>query len=356
MSDAIADFIDFLHKNGMPPAMPREIQADDRIRRFTTEGDRKGSKNGVFRLAINGEIAFGWVRSHKESRTITYFSGSTERMTDEQRALLKAQYEQRKQANAQNRIDEQEKTARLAEMLWSAAQRSVVAHPYAFRKGVDLTGVRVSREITTNGLYFPSGEILVPLYDVEQKRLWNVQRIDAKGGKKFLPGGRLTGLYHPIGRKVCMKAKPYIFCEGWATGKTLWRLLECPVLCAMNAGNLLPVAKAFRRERIYARFLFAADNDQWTMKPQDKARLYPDLDVKALSGTDPHWPLWRSQGLLINTGLDKATEAARAVNGLVVPAALPACCADKLTDWNDVYNEFDGAARVRQAFASFVEF
>jgi putative DNA primase/helicase len=55
-----------------------------------------------------------------------------------------------------------------------------------------------------------------------------------------------------------------LICEGWATGATLHEESGHPVLCAMNAGNLLPVAKAARAAWPGADLLICADNDRKT--------------------------------------------------------------------------------------------
>jgi len=53
----------------------------------------------------------------------------------------------------------------------------------------------------------------------------------------------LGGLFHAIGDATLDEL---IICEGYATGASLHEATGFQVLCAMSAGNLLPVAQAVR--------------------------------------------------------------------------------------------------------------
>ncbi|QLQ33936.1 MAG: toprim domain-containing protein [Candidatus Thiothrix singaporensis] len=53
-------------------------------------------------------------------------------------------------------------------------------------------------------------------------------------------------------------------CEGWATGSSLYELYGLPVLVAFDAGNLLPVAQAYRARYMGAHITICADNDRKT--------------------------------------------------------------------------------------------
>lgn len=104
------------------------------------------------------------------------------------------------------------------------------------------------------------GLLIVPLFDAFGL-LWNVQRIQADGGKRFKPG-RAGGLFSPIGDLT--NPTTILLAEGWATGATLHEGTGHPVLCAMNAGNLLALAKAARSAWAGAELVICADNDRQT--------------------------------------------------------------------------------------------
>lgn len=323
--DHIHNFIEWLRANGIPPANPREIIADDRRRRYDVAGDSRGSKNGSYQLAIAGDFAFGRARDFKRDLSFSYSSKKKEELTPAQRTALAEQSEARRRAAAQERIRTHSEVAVLARRMWQEGlDGTECAHAYAIKKNISLDGLRVRQ-----------GEILVPLVDTD-KKLWNLQKIDRAGSKKFMPGGRVSGLYHPVGKRPAFKDKPFIFTEGLATGKTINRILECPVICTMTAGNLLATARAFREKHYYARFIFAADNDAWT-PGRELQKWLGDRDHKKIPGDDDLWRQWREKGMLSDTGLEKATIAAKLTGGIVV--TLPEVyksAAQKPTDFNDM--------------------
>lgn len=342
--DFVADFIDFLRKNGIGPAEPRQIIADDRKNRYTVDGDNKGSKNGTYQLAVSGDFAYGWARWHKDDKTYTYSSASSTEITPEERYQLKQAAAWRRKERADRRVMDADEAAAEARRMWRAARADYPqGHMYARKKNIDLAGVRVST----------AGEILIPMGNW-RGQLRNLQRIDRRGGKWFLDDADVEGCYHPIGDLIPMTDVPIIVCEGWATGKSIRRLTGCPVRCAMVAGNLLPVGMALRRKYKFTRILFAADFDAWTLRAAVKREHFKDLDTKAIAGNDPRWQDWRNQNWLYDTGGDKAWEAAKKCRGIMVP--FPAGFYDhpqKPTDYNDL--ELIGAgAAAREHFRGFL--
>jgi phage/plasmid-associated DNA primase len=111
---------------------------------------------------------------------------------------------------------------------------------------------------------------LVPARD-SQGELWNWQRVYSQklshGDKFFLSGGRKEGLFHAL-TPLHPEGQIYI-CEGFATAASVALALQnsCSVVAAFDTGNLLPVALALKEKYPAASFLFCADNDQWTTKP-----------------------------------------------------------------------------------------
>lgn len=168
---------------------------------------------------------------------------------------------------------------------------------YLDRKGVQGHGVR----------FTPDGVLLVPLRDAAGL-LWNVQTIAPEKpfngtDKLFQKGGRKSGLWHwcgdPAGAAVLLVA------EGYATAASLHQATGRPVAVAFDAGNLAPVAKALHQAHPAALIMLCGDDD---------------TDTHARTGHNP--------------GRDKATAAARAVQGLAVfPVGLPTGA----SDFNDLH-------------------
>ena len=154
----------------------------------------------------------------------------------------------REEAAAQERRERQAEAARQATEWWQMAKPAARDFPYLVDKGV--------RPLLLRQL---QGRLLVPLYHGGQ--LVNLQTIDRHGRKLFLPGGLVSGAYSPIGQ-VSPGGRIYV-CEGWATGATLHMATGSPVACAMNAGNLKPVALALRaRHGSDVELVIAGDDDR----------------------------------------------------------------------------------------------
>jgi putative DNA primase/helicase len=195
-----------------------------------------------------------------------------------------------------------------AAALWAqASDRGESA--YLTRKGVQAHGVRFASD----------GRLLVPLCD-ERGELRNVQTINASGEKRFLPGGRKSGLWHWCGTPD--DAPVLIVCEGYATAASVHQATGRPAAVAFDAGNLLPVAKALRKLHPAALLVLCGDDDQAT---------------EARTGTNP--------------GRLKATAAARAVRGLAVfPAPLP----ENGSDFNDLH-QASGLDAVREVIEAAIQ-
>lgn len=187
-------------------------------------------------------------------------------------------------------------------------------HPYFVSKGIN----NVIK--TVNQVYQIFNTLLVPVYQFkvpaksvidiyEYERIFelvSLQFIDANGGKRFLSGGKIKGGFFPIrfeGHIVSI-----VVCEGLATGVTYAKYYDqfSEVVCAFNASNLKEVAKAFKVRYPMARVIVAGDNDRFTE---------------------------RKTG--VNTGVIKAKEAARLVDGVVDIPEFKASEAG--SDWNDRY-------------------
>jgi putative DNA primase/helicase len=191
-----------------------------------------------------------------------------------------------------------------AAKLWEGASTTGES-PYLMRKGVQPYGVR----------FGAGGWLYVPLRDATGT-LWNVQRIaptkpDSGPDKLFLKGGRKSGLWHWCG-DAPPTAAVVLIAEGYATAASLHEATGHPVAVAFDAGNLAHVAKALRTQYPAALLVLCGDDDAGTQHA---------------SGHNP--------------GRDKATAAAKAVQGIAVfPDQLP----DGGSDFNDLHQHLGGAA------------
>jgi len=106
--------------------------------------------------------------------------------------------------------------------------------------------------VQPHGVRFtPDGVLLVPMVDAAGV-LQNLQRIapqrPADGGpdKRFLSGGRKSGLFHVIGQAE--GATVLLLAEGYATAASVHEATGRPVVVVrFDAGNLKHVAEALRQ-------------------------------------------------------------------------------------------------------------
>lgn len=206
------------------------------------------------------------------------------RQIDQERESWRAREQQHQEEKSRD-------AARHASQLWKLGKPAYPLHSYLLAKGVQPYLLRQSGQ----------GRLLVPLCD--DGRLVNLQIITPDGSKRFLKDGRVQGCYSPLG-KFFEGCRLYV-CEGWATGATLHQNTGSPVVCAMNAGNLKPVAVAMR-ERYGATLdlVIAGDDDRDT------------------SG---------------NPGRRAANHAARATDARVIFPEWPDDAPSDLSDFNDLY-------------------
>jgi putative DNA primase/helicase len=180
--------------------------------------------------------------------------------------------------------------AQQADDLWRSGRiNDAAAHPYVTRKRIAPYRARVDS----------NGNLMLDARDIEQ-RLWSLQTIAADGEKRFLPGGRIAGTFHPISGSAAHRA--LVICEGFATGASIRAAVDVLVICAWHCGNLERVARDFRALRPDWRIIIAGDDDHAT------------------------------EG---NPGRLKAEAAAAAVDGIVV---VPTFAAEtRGTDFNDLH-------------------
>jgi len=126
--------------------------------------------------------------------------------------------------------------------------------------------------------YVKYGHIAVPMCDIDGK-LWGFQFITETGSKAFLKFARKQGLFHliappgllqgppsnqrPPGGGHLIKSEPETlsFAEGYSTAATILMATKWPVVITFDAGNIKPVAAAFRGVYPNSRFIFCGDDD-----------------------------------------------------------------------------------------------
>ena len=216
-------------------------------------------------------------------------------------AAAQAERERKRAADEASYRARADEAARVAGRMWAEAAVDG-ASPYLKRKGVGKHGV----------CFAPDGSVLVPLRNAAGDLL-NLQRIapekpaDGKPEKRFLPGGRKSGLWHwcgdPAGAGVLLLA------EGYATAASIHEATGRPVAVAFDAGNLANVAAVLREAFPAAALLVCGDDDRETLQRTGK-----------------------------NPGRDKAAAAVRKARSMggAAAAVFPAGLPEAGTDFNDL--------------------
>lgn len=305
--------------------------------------------------------AFGYFQG--ENRNTVPVKVDTSSMSAEDRA----EYTRQQRAAEKAEEEKREQAARLAagraRDQWRKAEGIPVVHPYLVRKQVPAEGLRVGLD----------GRLLIPL--VRNGQLLGVQKIDDAGEKMLNKGMDAIGVAHVLGKLV---GAPVIAVgEGYATCATARLSLapgyDLPVVVALNAGNLVHVAKALRQRYPHAHLLLLADDDYLLMERYVE-RLQEDFKVSVpvpIDGATHRvtndageqvevMARWRSdaQGIeyieadvrmgrivrtptFTNAGVASCHAAAAAVGNASV--AVPLFSIDragrKITDWNDLHIE-----------------
>lgn len=266
MLDATEQFREAIRAAGLTP--PDLIEANGTLRRFSSNGKR-GDDAGWYLLFSDG-FPVGCFGDWRTGFSQTWRADIGRTLTPAEKAAhrdrVQAMRREREAEEARRKAKVQERAA----AIWKAAAPAPDDHAYLARKGIKPHGARLHK-----------GALLIPMRD--DGVIHSLQFIGGDGDKRFLTGGRVAGCYFSIGDTK--GAAALCIAEGFATGATIHEATGYPVAVAFNAGNLLAVAKAMREK-------------------------FPDLPLIMCADDDRHTPG--------NPGLTKATEAARAVGGLLV--------------------------------------
>lgn len=220
----------------------------------------------------------------------------------QRREQLEADRQQREQEHQQQTAEDAEQRRATFARLYAGMRQNVTQGESDYLQSKGLTGF--------NYPAMPDGSLLLPLVD-ESGVVAAAQTITPHGQKRLLTGSAKRGAYHAVNAPG--QPQEVIIAEGLAT--TLSAHLMRPdalAVCAIDAGNLLPVAIQMRQQHPQAEIIIAADNDRLDDKP--------------------------------NTGTDAAEKAALAVTGWV---AVPPT--DYKADWND-YHQQNGLEVATAAF------
>ena len=227
-----------------------------------------------------------------------------EATASQKREQMKAESQQREQERQRRKLAEIEQRRGLFVSHWQGLAETAFEGESEYLMNKGLVGFTFP--------VLPDGSLLLGLVD-ESGTVTAAQTITQQGEKRLLAGSAKRGAYHAV--NAADAPQSVLIAEGLATALSVHLIRpEALTVCAIDAGNLQPVAQAMHQRYPNAQIIIAADND---IKPGEP-----------------------------NTGKDAAEKAAKAVSGWV---ALPPTV--KKADWND-YHQQHGLEAATTAFKS----
>ena len=245
--DIIANFRQAVLDNiGYAPSV---IKLSGKMERFASNG-KKGDVSGWYVLHLHGDYAVGAFGCWRSGIKQTWHSATgSQRLSDAEWAQLRKLIAAERAKTAAEQAAKAEQAQRQAVALWQSSQPADPQHPYLMRKRVGAHGIRQKGHL-----------LLIPLCDLDGL-LCGIQTIDPDGKKHFPKGTAKHGHFCLVGENLTHPHGVYI-CEGYATAASLHEVYGLPVLSAFDAGNLLPVATAYRERFPHVPLTLCADNDR----------------------------------------------------------------------------------------------
>lgn len=243
------DFLEFLRSHGVEPG--EELRMDGRTARVPVAGDTGRKMSGAYKMFMDG-VPSGLFTNFRTGETHSW-SASIERMPKEDWLHYRAIIAQASYDRREKRLDRQFEMASMALSYWRKLPEFEVPNSYMLRKGIGIIpGIHEG----------PQGAMVVPLFDV-QGDVWGLQTITEGGAKEFMAGCRIEGVFFVAGGTVddVLRSDLVLIAEGVSTAMSVHQASERPVVAAMQASNLVNVAKEFRSALPDTRIVLVADND-----------------------------------------------------------------------------------------------
>lgn len=261
--DYMKDFVAELNARGFEVD---HLETDGRIRNVKVEGNKGAEKSGAYAVHTDGRPVL-WYKNHRthETGSITHRESSFEAGADKKE--IKKYEELNRIRILQRDKDTERMHNEVSSRLQSEYQKlpSVQSHPYLKEKGIDQADKAIKID--------KKGSLLIPFVNANGE-IKTVQRIpqqpqEGKFPKYWEKGGEKSGNFALLGADKISEVKEFVLCEGYATGETLHKALDMPVVVAGDSGNLSRVALKIidANPDVKYKVTIAADNDVHITKP-----------------------------------------------------------------------------------------
>jgi putative DNA primase/helicase len=205
-----------------------------------------------------------------------WFANSEQHVSRDDRILMQLE---RDRINRE-RIISQEKAASKCERFFNRLA-ALKSHPYVTRKRIYPHEARAARSLC-----------VLPIENIDGE-IQSLQFIRRNGFKQFKTGAPTAGGMIWLGNRIPEDYTGVLrICEGWSTGCTIYSITKSPVVCALNAYNLVKVARAIRQKYKHVFGKICADNDQWG---KENVGLNCALEAGAMAGYSVHYPVFTDE-------------------------------------------------------------
>jgi putative DNA primase/helicase len=284
MFDSIQQFTEALKSQGFSPTLP--IISDGKFHRFSTNG-KQSDKAGWY-IYQHDEIPWGAFGCHRSDIRVGWRANIGREFTNSEKAAFlskKFLFEDRLKDEALSQGFEYQPDFRgFLEDLELA-----ISHEYLTTKRVKAYGIKIQQN-----------QLIIPMY--RSGDIVGYQSINSNGEKKFAKGVKPKGCYFLIGE--IKDIATICFCEGYATGASVYEATQYPTVISFGADNLKLVGQFFRHKYQASRLIFCGDDD------------------------------WKRES---NVGVIKATESALLNGGLVAIPYFGESRTENMTDFNDMH-------------------
>jgi putative DNA primase/helicase len=258
--EVIDDFKSAMRENGVEPPEPPEKQiiADGEWHRYRIRGHKSGTKNGAYRLHLDGRPA-GYFKDHKSGIEGKWKSDAESKpLSDaerQKRAKEAAAWKAEKIKKDEQRLEAQAKAADSALWIWAHSKEITDRNQHAY-----LT----ARKINANGARLYRGRLIYRLFDVNKKvvsiRFIKEDSMESSGFRKRpLPGALKIGAFGIIGKP--QPDDTLLIAEGFSTSSALHEAYGHPVFIAVDKGEMTRTALAVRTLYPYSKIVVCGDND-----------------------------------------------------------------------------------------------
>ena len=274
-NEALIQFKEALNAQGLMVDTPI---MNGKIQRCQTIDDKAGEKSGAYKGFLDGYPA-GYIQNFKTGYKANWkFQLSNQaKQTTIINQNKKVFYENT--TEKERLLNLQLKTALRLEKEFKEAKTLEESHPYLLKKGLnELYNIKIKIDNFQN--------ILIPLKD-ENGKIWSLQRI-SKDGKKIIGviknkeekeknieySARKKGCFYT--QKPLQEQDEFLLCEGFATAMTIQKALNKTTIMAVDAANMIDVAKKLNEKYPNKKITIFADND---LKQEKKRKNNIGIDI-----------------------------------------------------------------------------